>query len=147
MSLASLDTNILVYAADADAPEHGKALALLESALDCPEEWILSDQVLFEWYKALRNPLIFRNPLDAAAACERLRFLREESGFLFCCHEIHHWSRLLPHLEEDTFPYQRTHDLVLGTTLKANGVTRFYTRNTKDFEEARFVELINPIDT
>ena len=146
MTLSSLDTNILVYAADADALEHGLARTLLESALTNPEEWILADQVLFEFYKALRNPRIFRKPLNAAAAAERVRFLRVEAGFLHCCYELKHWDELLPRLGKTGFPYQQTHDLLLGVTLKSNGVTRFYTRNTKDFSEMNFEELINPID-
>ncbi|NJK90784.1 MAG: PIN domain-containing protein [Blastochloris sp.] len=146
MILSSLDTNILVYAANSDCPEHPKALALLESALEKPEEWILADQVLFEFYKALRNPRIFQKPLDTRAATDRIRFLREESGFLFCCHDLDHWPQLVPQLEEPEFPYQQTHDLLLGTTLKCHGVNRFYTRNLKDFVRIGFDQLINPIN-
>jgi hypothetical protein len=43
-------------------------------------------------------------------------------------------------------PFQRTHDVVLGVTLLAHGVERFYTRNTGDFQKVGFRELINPID-
>ena len=147
MTLSSLDTNILVYAADADSKEHGPALALLEDALQRPKEWMLADQVLFEFYKALRNPRIFRHPLEAGPAAERVGFLREDSGFLCCCYELEHWPAVFRALQASGTPYQRTHDLLLGQTLKANGVRRFYTRNTKDFEDIGFGELLNPIDT
>jgi predicted nucleic acid-binding protein len=56
----SLDTNILIYAANSDAPEHAKALAVVNLMLANPSEWILSDQVLWELYKALRHPKILQ---------------------------------------------------------------------------------------
>ncbi len=36
-------------------------------------------------------------------------------------------------------------DLVLGITLRANGVTTFYTRNARDFVDVGFAHLIDPI--
>ena len=44
------------------------------------------------------------------------------------------------------FPYQRTHDAVLGATLRRHGVKVFYTRNVKDFADAGLPSIINPID-
>ncbi len=44
----SLDTNTLIYAANSHAPEHAKALAVVNLMLANPSEWILSDQVLWE---------------------------------------------------------------------------------------------------
>ena len=146
MTISGLDTNILVYAADEDALEHPKAIQVVDMALANPGQWMMADQVLFEFYKALRSPRVFRRPLPADEAAERIRFLRTESGFLRCCHELDHWEKILPILEKRNTPYQRTHDIVLGTTLRLAGVTRFFTRNTKDFEGMGFAELINPID-
>lgn len=146
MKLCSFDTNILIYAADEDCAEHDAAIGFMESALQEPENWIVADQILFEFYKALRNPKIFRSPLSAPEAAKRVRYVREHSGFAHCCYEWEQWNQLAPELAQKEFPYQRTHDLVLGITLKANGINRFYTRNTKDFFEIGFDELINPID-
>lgn len=39
----SLDTNILIYAANRGAPEHAKALAVVRTMLAHPSEWILAD--------------------------------------------------------------------------------------------------------
>jgi len=141
----SLDTNILVYAADEDAEEHADASSVVTEMLSNPADWILADQVLFEFYKALRNPRIFRHPLDAAEAALRVRFLHTESGVARCCYELGDWERVMSHLANPTTPAGRTHDIILGATLRANGVKRFYTRNTKDFEKTGFAELLNPI--
>ena len=141
----SLDTNILVYAADEDAGEHASASVVVTEMLSNPGEWILADQVLFEFYKALRNPRIFHHPLDATEAALRIRFLHTESGVARCCYELGDWESVVSRLADPSTPAGRTHDIILGATLKANGVERFYTRNTKDFETAGFAELLNPI--
>ena len=55
--------------------------------------------------------------------------------------------RLQPgRLAERGTPAARTHDIVLGVTLKSNGVKCFFTRNIKDFHAIGFRELVNPID-
>jgi len=49
----SLDTNILVYAVNEDCPEHQKAVAVYTSLLNSPTDWIISDQILFEFYRVM----------------------------------------------------------------------------------------------
>jgi len=144
--MKSLDTNILLYAADEDCPEHDAAIRLVTEALRSPAEWMLSDQVLFEVYAGLRHPGVFAKPLAAAEAARRVAFLREESGFSFCCHELRSWPKIHAGLSAPAFPRRRTYDLVLAVTLRGNGVTEFYTRNVTDFRDAGFERLVNPID-
>ena len=55
MSLCSIDTNILLYAANEDAPEHEECKQLLQQILEDPTDWIIADQVYLELYRALRN--------------------------------------------------------------------------------------------
>jgi predicted nucleic acid-binding protein len=50
-------------------------------------------------------------------------------------------------LRQSDFPYQRTHDAVLAATLRNHDVRVFYTRNTKDFQDAGFEKVIDPIRT
>ena len=142
----SPDTNILIYAANSAAPEHAKALALVDRMLAKPGEWIIADQVLWEFYKALRHPKILQKPRSAAQAAVHIRFLREQSGVACCAYETSHFSDVVALLEKPKFPYQRTHDAVLGATLRRHGVKVFYTRNVKDFGDAGLPSIINPID-
>jgi predicted nucleic acid-binding protein len=142
----SLDTNILVYASDEDAREHKAAGIVIDEMLANPEEWILADQVLFEFYRAMRNPRIFQSPLGAREAALRIKFLQSESGVARCCYELDHWDGVFSLLKSTATPASRTHDLILGVTLRSNGVKRFFTRNSKDFIAIGFSELINPID-
>ena len=144
--MKSLDTNILLYAADEDCREHEAAIALVNDALRSPDEWLLSDQVLFEFYAGLRHPRVFAKPLSAAEAARRVAFLRDESGFSFCCHELRSWPTIHAAFARPAFPRHRTYDLVLAVTLRSSGVKHFFTRNVADFRDAGFESVVNPID-
>jgi predicted nucleic acid-binding protein len=85
-------------------------------------------------------------PLSAAEADRRMAFLRDESGFSFCCYELRSWPMIHVGLSTPAFPRRRTYDLVLAVTFKSNGVTEFYTRNVVDFRDAGFTRVVNPID-
>ncbi|MEI6322454.1 MAG: TA system VapC family ribonuclease toxin [bacterium] len=146
MSLSSLDTNVLLYAAKEDCGEHQLCRALLERAVAQADLWIIADQVFLELYKALRNPKVLSVPLTAPDAASHIRTLREELGVMHCCYTPECWTSLVTNLEKADFPYQRTHDAVLAATLIHHGVKTFYTRNTKDFQHVGFDQVINPVD-
>lgn len=143
--LKSLDTNILVYAHNADAAESSAALRFLERIAAAPSEWIVADQALWELYRAIRNPNILRVPLDAAGAMARVRTLRVSSGIGQCAYEASMFSHIASILERPRTSYRRTHDILLAVTLLRNGVTEFYTHNPKDFADLGFERVIDPI--
>jgi predicted nucleic acid-binding protein len=144
--MKSLDTNILLYAADEDCREHDSAIRLVNDALRSPADWMLADQVLFEMYAGLRHSAVFAKPLSAKEAARRVAFLRDESGFSCCCYELRSWPTIHAGLSAPAFPRRRTYDLVLAVTLRTAGVTEFYTRNVADFRDAGFARVVNPID-
>jgi len=144
--LKSLDTNILVYALNADCGQYQDAAASLQAALDAPQGWIIADQVYVELYKALRNPRIFGRPYEAEEAFSKVQILRDQCGFRRCCYLDAVWDQLAAKIQRPDFPYQRTHDAVLAETLLRAGVQTLYTRNIKDFEGYGFASLVNPID-
>jgi predicted nucleic acid-binding protein len=140
----SLDANILYYATNADCPEHVWARPVLQELLDTPDQWVLADQVLWEYYRLVRNPSVLSRPLRAAEAAQRLRFFREEAGCMHCGYDTALWTEMAAWLARPEFPAARTFDLLLAVTLRAAGVRRFYTRNVKDFQPFGFFEVLNP---
>ncbi len=144
--MKSLDTNILLYAANSGTSEHAKAALIVDDMLQNPADWMIADQVLWEFYKALRNPKILQKPRTAAQAAEQVEFLRVKSGVAHCAYNIESFHPVLQQLGNARFPYQRTHDAVLTVTLRHHGVKCFYTRNVKDFADSGFQKLVNPID-
>lgn len=142
----SVDTNVLIYAVNRGCKEHEKARPVYESMLENPRDWILSDQVLFEFYRGLRHPKILERPLAHKAALEQIIFLREESGVLHCSYETSFWNPVMAFHESSRPKAIHIFDRVLAVTLLKNGVKQFYTRNVKDFQEFGFGKVINPID-
>ncbi len=144
--MKSLDTNILIYAVNQGCPEHDRARRVYEAILENPVEWIICDQVLFEFYRALRNSRILERPLDHTAALKQIRFLREESGILHCGYDSRFWEKIVVAMVGSDRASTHIFDRILAITLLSNGVTTFHTRNTRDFSEFPFKELVNPID-
>ena len=144
--MKSLDTNILIYSANSDAPENSNAQKLVEQLLNEPDEWIIAEQVLIEFYRSLRNPAIFERPIGPGQAFAMTRFFREEAGCGRCCYGLEMWPRLELLFRSPRFDARRTLAAVLAVTLLANGVDTFYSRNTRDFLGFGFENLVNPID-
>jgi predicted nucleic acid-binding protein len=146
MSLCSLDTNVLLYAANEDAAEHAVCQELIRSVVSAPEDWVIADQVYFELYVALRNPKVMERPMSAAEASNHVSTVRNELGIMHCGYLPVCWNQAIRAMKADDFPFRRTHDTVLAATLVAHGVKVFYTRNTKDFLAAGFDQVVNPVD-
>ncbi len=47
--MKSLDTNLLIYAANRSCREHSVAREFAEALVAQPREWIVADQVLYEY--------------------------------------------------------------------------------------------------
>lgn len=127
-----IDANVLVYAMDADAPQHAASRALLDAARDTSAALYVTSQILCEFYSivthARRVPKP-RSPADALSAISGLL------SFLHVLpvpvHTVEGWLGLLrrhPVTGGDVF------DLQIVATMKANGVQRIYTFNAEDFE-------------
>lgn len=142
----SLDTNILIYAINSGCDEHGPARQVYESMLATATDWIISDQVLFELYRGLRNGKILERPLSHKQALHQIEFLREDSGVLHCAYETDFWTKLTKDFNDSNRRSSHLFDRILAVTLIQNGVETFYTRNTKDFDSFGFKSLVNPID-
>ncbi len=75
-----VDTNVLVYALDADAPQHAAARALLDAArADASATLFVTTQILCEFYSIVTDPRRVRMPRSAieamAAISDLLAFL------------------------------------------------------------------------
>ncbi|MFV0338173.1 MAG: hypothetical protein ACK5LK_08025 [Chthoniobacterales bacterium] len=114
--------------------------------LQNPTDWIVSDQVLFEFYRGLRSPKILERPLSHQEAMKQIVFLREQSGALHCAYEVSFWKLVKQEVGSSDPKAVHIFDKVLAVTLLQNGVKQFYTRNIKDFSGFAFEKVINPID-
>jgi uncharacterized protein len=138
-----IDTNVLVYALDADAPQHTAARALLEAARDDASATLfVTSQILCEFFSIVTNPRRVPKPRSAAEAVTAM------SGLLA-------FLRVLPvpaHAVDGLLDLLRRHpvtggdvfDLQIVATMQANGVDRIYTFNDADFAVFPELAIVTP---
>ena len=137
-----IDANVLVYAVDADAPQHAASRALLDAARDPSTALYVTSQVLCEFYSIVTNARRVpkpRSPGDALEAiCDLLAFLHV---LPIPARAVEGWLDLLrrrPVNGGDVF------DLQLAATMLANDVPRIYTFNGEDFEVFPELAVVTP---
>lgn len=141
----SIDTNLLVHALDQSSPLHAKAFPIYERCLTERQSWLIADQTLFELFRALRNPSVFRRPLSTGQATRLIEQIRDQGAAAHCAYEARLWPRVMDLLRR--FPDRKgilVFDATIAVTLHARGVKTFYTRNLHDFREFGLFEVIDP---
>ena len=137
-----IDANVLVYAMDADAPQHAASRALLDAARDTSAPLYVTSQILCEFYSIVTNARRVpkpRSPADALSAISGLLSILHVLPIPV--HTVEGWIALLrrrPVTGGDIF------DLQIVATMKANGVQRIYTFNVDDFKAFPELEVVTP---
>jgi len=141
--MVSFDTNLVVYAANADASEQPIAAGFVNS-LAGREDVVVCELMLVEVYLKLRNPRILSKPMGAAEAAEVCAALRANANWRLVesapvMNEV--WQRAA----QKEFAFRRIIDCRLALTLKHHGVKEFATTNIKDFQDFGFARVWNPL--
>lgn len=145
--MVSCDTNILFAASCPDDPKHAVARAFLEAHAD-DGNFVVAEQTLVELYCLLRNPVLQKNPLSAGDAAAVISSYRGNPAWAVvdipASPDVMNavWRRAASR----NFARRRIHDVRLAETLKYWKVDEFHTRNTRDFADAGFRVLSNPLD-
>jgi len=145
--MLSIDTNLLFHAVAADRPEHARARAWMGSLKD-RQDVALSELVLVEFYRLLRNPAVSARPLSAPAAAQVIQRYRGHPywrilGFPRNSKRLH--DNLWTAMAKPGIAYRRIFDVRLALSLLAFGVTEFATTNLQDFEGLGFERVWNPL--
>ena len=146
--MTSCDTNVLFVALEASRPGHAMARAFLEKRKD-DSNFALCELVLMELYVLLRNPAVARRPLGGAEAASIIGALRSNPRWDILDYpgpgagvmEVL-WTRAAA----PDFARRRIFDVRLALTLRHHGVTEFATANEKDFRDAGFERVWNPLE-
>lgn len=146
--MTSVDTNILFHAYDASSPNHSASVSFLESLYD-RRDVVVSEFVLVELYRLLRNPVVVERPLSEGEAVAVIRQYRTQTqwrvvGFPAVDSRGLH-DALWKIAGASPFAYRRIYDARLALTLQSEGVDEFATCNTKDFSDLGFDRVWNPL--
>jgi uncharacterized protein len=126
-----VDTNVLVYALDADAPQHAARGPCSKPRADTPATLFVTPQILCEFYSIVTNPRRVPKPRTAAEAMAAI------SSLLAFLHVLpvpaHAVDGLLALLRRHPVTGGDVFDLQIVAAMQANGVERIYTFNAVDF--------------
>lgn len=137
-----LDTNVLAYTTNTDAPQHRAALEVCRPS--STEQLCVSSQVLAEFFAYITNPNILRKPLKPREAISRIqRFCQMEHIYVLPTPPDLE-TRWLALLEEHPVSGSGIFDVLHIAIMLANQVNCIYTFNAKDFIWCTEIEVIVP---
>jgi uncharacterized protein len=140
-----VDTNVLVYAADADSSFHLACRNFLDRQRGRADAWYCTWAIFYEFLRVTTHPRVLRRPWSAAAAWEFLTALLDTPGFALLVPTERHADVAaavmleLPHLAGNLF-----HDAHTAVLMREHGIGRICTRDT-DFNRFPSLEVIDPV--
>lgn len=141
-----VDTNVLVYAADADAVDHGACRDLLDRLRGQPQPWYLTWGIVYEFLRVVTHPRVFQTPWTLGEAWRFLdALLAAPSASVLVESERH--AEVLAAMVED-LPDLRAnllHDTHTAVLMREHGVGRVVTRDA-DFRRFGFLEVVDPLE-
>lgn len=128
-----LDTNVLVYAVNRDAPQHRASRAVVQAGLAGELPVVLVPQVLTEGYAILTDRHRVTHPLQPAAAWALIDNYR--AGFPVMDFTARVLDTLADLVRTRAPIAQDIFDVVLVAQMRAHGITTLCTFNTEDFQK------------
>jgi toxin-antitoxin system PIN domain toxin len=139
-----VDANILVYAFNADVPQHAASRALIEASRLPSGTLYVTSQILCEFYSIITNVRRFPQAVSPFDAVRILSALLALPGLVVLpapASVVANWMQLLqrqPVTGGDIF------DLQIVATMLANGIARIYTFNADDFKVFPGLTVVTP---
>jgi toxin-antitoxin system PIN domain toxin len=138
------DTNVLVYAADAELSYDEACYRLVRESREQSSAWYLTWGICYEFLRVVTHPRVFRQPWSAAAAWSFIDAVLASTSLAILVPGERHQDvlaqvlRELPHLAGNLM-----HDAHTAVLMREHGIRTIYTRDT-DFHRFPFLELIDP---
>lgn len=143
--MLAVDTNVLVYAADADSQFHEPCRAWLERQRALPNAWYTTWPILYEFLRVTTHPRVMRRPWNARTAWTFVSVLLDSAGLAVLIETERHSEVAreviseLPHLAGNIL-----HDAHTAILMREHGIGRICTRDT-DFARFPFLDVIDPV--
>jgi toxin-antitoxin system PIN domain toxin len=140
-----VDTNVLVYAADGDSPEHPRCRELLDGWRGQSGAWYLTWSICYEFLRVVTHPRVFRHPWTVSSANAFLAALQSSPGLEILVPTGRH-ARVLEETIADVpqISGNLLHDVHIAVLMREHGIRRIVTRDT-DFHRFRFLDPIDPL--
>ena len=140
-----IDTNVLVYAADADSPHHVACREWLESQRRRADAWYTTWAILYEFLRVTTHPRVMRQPWNAPTAWGFVKALLASPGLGVLTPTHRHAEVAEQVLAELPFlAGNLIHDVHTAVLMREHGIRRIVTRDT-DFHRFPFLEVVDPL--
>lgn len=145
--MLAVDTNILVYAADADSPHHAPCREWLERQRSLPDAWYTTWAVVYEFLRVTTHPRVMRRPWTVVEAWQFVAALFAAPGFAVLVATPRHADVAAQVVTEmPDLAANLMHDAHTAILMREHGVRRICTRDT-DFHRFAFLEVVDPLRT
>ncbi len=140
-----VDTNILVYGADKDSPDHARCRALLEQWRSETIPWYLTWGIVYEFLRVVTHPRVLNRPFSAAQAWEFLDALFASASIRILTETDRH-----RHVAAEVFVEtpgicgNLVFDAHTAILMRENGIKIIYTRDM-DFNRFPFIDTVDPV--
>jgi uncharacterized protein len=141
-----VDTNVLVYAADASSSAHARCRALVESWRREEAAWFLTWNVVYEFLRVVTHRNVLRRPWTAGEAWGFIAALLASPGLRVLVATQRHAAVAAEVIGE--MPELRgnlAHDAHTAVLMREHGIRRIYTRDV-DFHRFAFLEVVDPTE-
>lgn len=140
-----VDTNVLVYAADADSPFHDQCRRWLEKQRAYPGAWFTTWPILYEFLRVITHPRVLKKPWNARAAWKFVAALLASPGLEILAPTDRH-SEVAGEViaEQPELGGNIFHDCHTAILMREHGIARICTRDT-DFARFPFIAIVDPL--
>lgn len=142
-----IDTNVLVYAANSDAPEHDECVRRLDIVLAGPAPCYVTYGILYEFCRIVTHARVFQRPWTAAQAWAFVAELLGDPNVRVLHHGARHVQVAAALASE--VPAMRGNllfDAHTAALMREHGVRRIWTRDA-DFHRFPGIEVLDPLRT
>jgi toxin-antitoxin system PIN domain toxin len=142
--VVAVDTNILVYAADADSQWHAGSRNWIERRRSQPDAWYVTWPILYEFMRVTTHPRVFRRPWSVTEAWGFVSTLLGSPGLAVMVATERHAAVAaqviaeLPWLSGNVI-----HDAHTAILMREHGIDKICTRDA-DFHRFSFLEVVDP---
>ena len=140
-----VDTNLLVYAAIREYPQHKRAQRLVQEWGDSADPWSVTWSIIYEFLGVPTRRSIYLRPLSFSDSWSFIQTLRMSPSFEILPETERHPEvldelvREYPHMSGAKF-----HDLHIAAIMREHGITDIRTADT-DFHQFKFLRVTNPL--
>lgn len=141
----TLDVNVLLYASNADAPEHERAMSLLEHLAAGPELVVLLWPTVMGYLRIATHASIFSRPLTHADALANVEALMDPPHVRVVGERERFWDVYRRLSEDVPVRGNGVPDAHLAALMVEHGVGTIWSRD-RDFRKYRGIAVHDPFD-